>query len=173
MGSVDPNAAATIANAKAAGIKYVDGYIFPCYSCGDGAGQISDTINNLEANGIATAANATEGTNSLAIGMLWLDIEGTQYWGSSTDDNVAFISDMVDEGEKLGVSLGFYTSNSQWSPIAGGVSDFSKYPLWYAHYDGDASFDDFSAFGGWTTPAIKQYEGSKTLCGAGVDYNFY
>ena len=34
--------------------------------------------------------------------------------------------------------------------------------------DGDASFDDFSAFGGWTTPAIKQYEGSKTLCGAGV-----
>lgn len=45
--------------------------------------------------------------------------------------------------------------------------------LWYAHYDNSASFSDFSPFGGWTKPAIKQYVGDTTLCGAGVDKNYY
>ena len=45
--------------------------------------------------------------------------------------------------------------------------------LSYAHYDGSASFSDFKAFGGWTKPAIKQYKGDTTLCGAGVDLNYY
>ena len=43
----------------------------------------------------------------------------------------------------------------------------------YAHYDGRASFGDFRPFGGWSEPAIKQYEGDKNECGAGVDLNFY
>lgn len=37
---------------------------------------------------------------------------------------------MVDEGLKKGVTLGIYTSNSQWSPICGGSTQFKKYPLW-------------------------------------------
>jgi hypothetical protein len=37
---------------------------------------------------------------------------------------------MVDEGLKKGVSLGIYTSSSQWSPITGGTTQFKKYPLW-------------------------------------------
>jgi hypothetical protein len=45
-------------------------------------------------------------------------------------------------------------------------------PLWYAHYDNSASFSDFTAFGGWSSPAIKQYEGDKSSCGVGVDYDF-
>ena len=43
----------------------------------------------------------------------------------------------------------------------------------YAHYDNLPSFSDFTAFGGWSTPAIKQYMGDKTSCGVGVDYNWY
>ena len=43
----------------------------------------------------------------------------------------------------------------------------------YAHYDNSPSFSDFTAFGGWSTPAIKQYMGDKTSCGVGVDYNWY
>lgn len=39
-GKVDSNGAATINDARAAGIKYVDGYIFPCYSCGNPAKQV-------------------------------------------------------------------------------------------------------------------------------------
>ena len=126
MGSVDPNAAATIANAKAAGIKYVDGYIFPCYSCGDGAGQISDTINNLEANGIATAANATEGTNSLAIGMLWLDIERYE-WSTNYSANAAFVTAMVDECHSLSLSCGIYGGKNSWIAIFGSASAYT-YP---------------------------------------------
>lgn len=43
----------------------------------------------------------------------------------------------------------------------------------YAHYDGSPSFSDFRAFGGWSRPAIKQFEGDKFACGAGIDKNFY
>lgn len=43
----------------------------------------------------------------------------------------------------------------------------------YAHYDNDPSFDDFSPFGGWSNPAMKQYAGDKNECGVGVDLNYY
>ena len=39
-GSADPNGAATIAAARAAGVKYTDAYMFPCVSCGDPATQV-------------------------------------------------------------------------------------------------------------------------------------
>jgi hypothetical protein len=91
---------------------------------------------------------------------------------------------------------GIYSSNSQWSPIMGGTSQFSRYPLWYgefyfiflfsaltrvrpllccryAHYDYNPSFSDFVPFGGWNSPAIKQYAGDESFCSAGVDKNYY
>lgn len=40
-GHTDPNGPTTIANAWAGGMSHVDGYIFPCYSCGNPAGQVS------------------------------------------------------------------------------------------------------------------------------------
>jgi hypothetical protein len=39
-GKCDPNGKQNINNARSAGVKYVDGYIFPCYSCGNPAGQV-------------------------------------------------------------------------------------------------------------------------------------
>jgi hypothetical protein len=33
------------------------------------------------------------------------------------------------------VSLGVYSSSSQWVPIMGGTTQFSNLPLWYAHWD--------------------------------------
>ena len=39
-GHTDPNGAATINDAWAGGMSYVDGYIFPCYSCGNPAQQV-------------------------------------------------------------------------------------------------------------------------------------
>jgi GH25 family lysozyme M1 (1,4-beta-N-acetylmuramidase) len=80
---------------------------------------------------------------------------------------------MVDELNKKGKKFGIYTSASQWNPIMGGSTKFSKYPLWYAHYDNKASFSDFSAFGGWTKPSIKQYVGTTGICSASVDKNWY
>lgn len=80
---------------------------------------------------------------------------------------------MVNEGKARGISLGIYSSASQWSPIMGGSTKFSSLPLWYAHYDSNPSFSDFSPFGGWSKPAIKQYAGTTSICSASIDKNYY
>jgi len=41
-GEVDPNASGNIGNARAAGIPYVDVYMFPCPKCGNPSGQVKD-----------------------------------------------------------------------------------------------------------------------------------
>uniref|UniRef100_A0A6B2LIR1 Lysozyme n=1 Tax=Arcella intermedia TaxID=1963864 RepID=A0A6B2LIR1_9EUKA len=155
VGRVDPNAEANVRNAKAAGIPYVDVYLFPCVHCGDPAGQVR-----------ALHASVS------GYGMMWLDIEILS-WGSEANNRV-FISEMIKEGKALGIKLGIYTNENNWSNIVGvnwaGAADL---PLWYAHYDGNPSFSDFKPFGGWTKPSIKQYHGSATECGVGVDLNWY
>lgn len=45
-GVCDPNGPLNINDAWTAGFKNVDGYIFPCYSCGNPAGQVA-IINKL------------------------------------------------------------------------------------------------------------------------------
>ena len=87
--------------------------------------------------------------------------------------NRAWMSQALSQATAMGVKIGVYTSASQWIPIMGSWSGASHYPLWYAHYDGRQSFSDFSPFGGWTKPAIKQYAGDASRCGVGVDLNWY
>ena len=38
----------------------------------------------------------------------------------------------------------------------------------FNHSDGSPSFSDFVPFGGWTKPNIKQYQGTTSLCSAGM-----
>jgi len=160
-GRPDPAAAQSIKNARAAGIAYVDAYMFPCAKCGASAStQVSDCVNNLRNNG----AN---------FGMLWFDIEGSQYWRDQ-NFNRNWMTEALSKASSMGVKIGVYTSASQWGPIMGlSWSGASHYPLWYAHYDNSQSFSDFSAFGGWGRPAIKQYAGDASRCGVGVDLNWY
>ena len=103
--------------------------------------------------------------------MLWFDIEGN--WGGDTAGNNNFIHGLINEANTLGIRWGIYTSASQWGPITGNTNQFGAPPLWYAHYNGDPSFSDFSPFGGWTKPSIKQYNGDVSVCGADVDQNAY
>mmetsp|Transcript_5589 Transcript_5589/g.13975 ORF Transcript_5589/g.13975 Transcript_5589/m.13975 type:complete len:229 (+) Transcript_5589:25-711(+) len=177
-GHCDSNGPYTINDAWAGGMSYVDGYIFPCYSCGNAAQQVDDTINCLQSSGIKILQKGQERplnttSTSATVGMLWMDIEGTQYWSSSSSSNVAFLTEMVNEAEARGYVVGIYSSQSQWDPIMGGSTAFSQYPLWYAHYDYNPSFSDFSPFGGWSSPSIKQYQGTTSLCSASVDLNYY
>lgn len=65
-----------------------------------------------------------------------------------------------------------------WSQIfdsKAACTNFSSYPLWYAHYDGKKTFEDYSTnvFGGWTTPTIKQYAGDSSICGYKLDLSWY
>jgi len=46
-GHVDPNAVATIADAWKGGMSYVDGYLFPCFSCGNAAKQVNLSSSSL------------------------------------------------------------------------------------------------------------------------------
>jgi len=157
-GSVDPNAPATVADAWSGGMAHVDIYMFPCPHCSKSAAtQVDEMANHMK--------------NS-RFGMVWLDIEGTQYWRDQ-NFNRNFFNQLLSQCQKHGFNVGVYSSASQWAPIMGSWTGGSSRPLWYAHYDGIPNFNDFKSFGGWTKPAIKQYLGDQTLCGAGVDLNWY
>ena len=158
LGHVDTTGIATVKAARAAGIKYMDGYIFPCVKCGNPAAQVS-------------AAHSACGASC---GMLWLDIEGSSW--KTASENQVFIKAMVDECAALGVQCGVYANWNSWSEIVGKSWSYpaSKgLPVWYPHYDNSPSFSDFESFGGWSKPNIKQYIGDHSSCGVGVDYNFY
>jgi hypothetical protein len=49
---------------------------------------------------------------------------------------------------------------------------FTSLQLWYAHYDNVPNFSDFTPFGGWTVPSMKQYKGTTAVCGASIDLNY-
>jgi hypothetical protein len=104
-------------------------------------------------------------------GMLWFDVEGD--WGSDTAANIQFLLGLINQANVMSISWGIYTSRSQWGPITGNTAEFGEPALWYAHYDNDPSFSDFEPFGGWQKPSIKQFEGDATVCGVGIDKNFY
>jgi len=156
-GVVDPNCATTAANAHAAGLD-VDLYLFPCFKCGNAFSQMDNVSSYAKSKGVKYET-------------LWLDIEGTQYWGTQAA-NVQFFQQLISAGEHIGITMGVYTSASQWTPIMGSSTAGSIYPVWYAHYDGVKSFADFTAFGGWKTPYMKQYQGDATVCGVGIDENY-
>eukprot|EP00118_Oscarella_pearsei_P000054 m.4085 g.4085 ORF g.4085 m.4085 type:complete len:239 (+) comp10183_c0_seq1:76-792(+) len=159
-GGVDKNAPTTIANAWAAGFSHVDAYLFPCYRCGDPAGQASETASYLK----------NQGTR---YGTLWLDIESND-WSSEESLNQKFFKTMYESAEiHKPLAVGVYTSKYQWSSIMGDYSGGKSAPLWYPHYDNDPSFSDFEPFGGWNKPAIKQYDGNALVCGVGIDKNYY
>jgi len=159
-GVVDPNVINTVKNAWAGGMAHVDVYMFPCPTCGNPAGQVQTAVNNLRSHGAT-------------FGMLWLDIEGTQYWMGQTA-NRAFFEGLVHEAQAMGVVLGVYSSDSQWIPIFGsGYNGGAQFPLWYAHYDGQPNFNDWFPFAGWSRPAIKQYNGDVGGCGLDLDQDWY
>ena len=135
--------------------------MFPCVSCGDPAGQVNATIAYLESQGAKP-------------GRLWYDVEAYR-WSSSLSANQQFIQGLVDKGMSMGMEAGIYSSASGWTEIVGHSWSYPSskgLPLWYAHYDGKQDFSDFSSFGGWNAPAIKQYYGDKSSCGVGIDYNW-
>ena len=155
-GAIDPNVNSNIEHAKSAGFAHVDAYIFPCVSCGNAAGQIDSFVSSVH-----------------GYGMAWYDVE-VYKWSSNQETNRNFITAAINQLKAKGVKPGIYTSLNSWGTIVGkSWAGVSSCPLWYPHYDNNPSFSDFSAYGGWTKPAIKQYAGDKTVCGAGVDLNFY
>lgn len=162
FGAVDPNAVTNLKEAKEAGLT-TDIYMFPCVG--------------KSASSQASALAA--GISSSLYGKVWVDVEKNPSSGcgwKSASENCAFLESLVSSLKSHGLHVGVYASSYQWETIFGSKSACAKFtgePLWYAHYDNKASFSDFTAFGGWSKPHMKQYKGDTTLCGAGVDLNYY
>jgi len=154
-GSPDSNAPGSVSNLNVAGFTRVDVYMFPCYSCGDGGGQVSRAVSYLQG-------------YSVNFSVFWFDIEGPSYWSSDQSSNAAFFNAMRSEGQSLGLNMGVYTGWNQWPQIMGSL-DASDLPLWYPHYDNTPSFNDFQSFNNWNSPTWKQYADSGPYCGGDYD----
>ena len=78
---------------------------------------MDDTINYLASNIIKHVKRGELQGNSTNLGatygMLWLDVEGTDYWSSNAQSNINFLQEMVDRGNARGVTLG----KSIWSHL--------------------------------------------------------
>ena len=105
------------------------------------------------------------------IGRLWPDCEDAPT--VSATEVIDAIVEAVGMSLDARVRCGLYTRPDWWRAFAGGNTDFSSLPLWYAHYDGKADFHDFQSFGGWRRPAMKQYAQNVPLAGRAVDLNIY
>lgn len=83
---------------------------------------------------------------------------------------------------------------SEWSITVGNGCNYSRFPLWWANYNGkdlwqkicggfvtsfsqkkgDPGFGGFSPFAGWSAPAIHQFADSAgNSCGVSIDRNWY
>ena len=163
-GGVDHNVVQGLQNARAAGL-ITDIYMFPCRSK-SGTAQVDEMMGAI--------------SGSL-YGMVWIDVEtnpssGCGWGGHDANSNCAFVQEIINRIKYHGKVPAIYATAYMWQTIFGSRSacpSVASQQLWYAHYDNNPSFSDFSSFGGWSKPTIKQYVGDTTLCGAGVDKNFY
>lgn len=135
-------------------------YLFPAFKCNLTASeQVSNTIAGLQGS---------------KYGLLWLDIESEgSAWGEQ-GANLAWIREAVQTASSLigRERVGVYTNRRNWATVVGESDEFADLPVWYAHYDNNASFDDWNDFGGWTKPAIKQFADGPTICGMILDHNW-
>ncbi|GMR33270.1 hypothetical protein PMAYCL1PPCAC_03465 [Pristionchus mayeri] len=148
-GGIDNGGIQNMKNADAAGLGAVDAYIYPCKrsGCASAAQQVTNTVNALKNAGVK-------------YGTLWLDIERDNDWPSDLNHNRQFITDMANQGKALGVRIGVYTSSYNWDAIVGNSwTGMASHDLWWANWNGQANFNNFSPFGGWTKPAMHQYAG--------------
>lgn len=121
-GSVDPNICTSLKNAYTAGISVRDLYMFPCPTCSKTASaQISELVTYIKTY-----------CSTQFSGRIWLDIEGSQYWLSTTTLNKSWYQNLVDACTSSGYNCGVYSSYSQWSAIFGSTSYSygSTLPLW-------------------------------------------
>lgn len=154
FGRVDPNFAASATNAQNAGLA-IDALI--------------TTTSQTPATAAADVAQRIKEAQ-LTVGTTWLFTEAPgNYWGPNTSDNRTVLNNLVAACKAAGLSVGIYTTADYWTRNFGAdFTEHSTLPLLYGHFDGVKDFKDFKAFGGWTTPTRKAYNGNTSLCSANL-----
>ena len=150
-GAFDNTSIANLKGAAAAGIPSNDVYLFPCPTQ-DAQQQASDMLSML---------------GSEFSGKVWIDVENNPSKGCSwtalpAGSGCAFLREMVAViQEQQGTTPGIYANHNGWSSTVGldcQLQGEYSLSLWYAHYDKDgSSCSDFTPFGGWDTPSMKQF----------------
>ncbi len=143
----------------------VDIYFFPSIGCAlDGPSQVDAALNNL------MQANVT-------FNRLFIDVETWSWYGP--EDcllNEKFLSTVVQRVvERIGIErTGIYTVKSMWESIIcpATTAMFSDVLLWYARWDHVPSFANYTEYGGWSQPFMKQYIGNGHLCDINLDFNY-
>jgi len=149
------------------GMDHVDVYAFLCPNCrGNNPPEqaIVTILNNLERDGVK-------------FGQFWFDIEQCKGCWNDIASNAAFVRAAVNKAVQLlgPQRVGIYSSKYEWQNTVGSESSFSHLAQWYAHWDNIPNFSDPSAsqFGGWTHPAMKQYNDHGPNCSVDVDVDWY
>ena len=97
--------------------------------------------------------------DGFAIEALWLDVEQAGLSVADVDRDLA-LGDAY-----IGGMEGIYSG--RWFFVQQGwlnVTKWSNRPLWDSNYDGvPVVAANFRPYGGWTVPAIKQYQGTSTI----------
>lgn len=157
--------ASCVGNAWAAGMAHVDIYGFFCPNC-NGNNPCGSAVNSM------LDSLSSQGVR---YGGVWLDVEDCDGCWNDQASNVGFIKECVAAAQARGVTVGIYTSDYEWQTVTGMSTAFSDLQLWYAHYDGNNSFDDTWAhsFGGWSVGAMKQYYDSSSVCFSDADVDWY
>ena len=200
-GDSDENAFTNILNAKKAGFLSVDVYIFPCRGK-DAVLQVDQIDQNslfssslnvfytspfndfMKFKRVRQLMNIYDSFKVTEMfKMVWIYIDANPSlgcgWSSySISSNCEFLKKIVKALEGKGKKVGIYSNRDRWTQVFGNeeyCKEFVNYPLWYSHHDQNPSFNDWSLirFGGWTKPAIKQYDKDIKICECDINSNFF
>lgn len=124
LGLFDFIGAENIKKARAAGIKYVDGYIFPCLrtACPRAKVQVETALNRLK-------------SVDAYIDMLWLSVQ-IHEWPVDPEHNRLFVTELIATAESMGVKVGIFTNPDSWGQLVGlEWSNASDKLLWYSDFN--------------------------------------
>jgi hypothetical protein len=160
VGVIDPNAIATLQNARASGLS-TGIYMILCPGA-DPVNQVNSVI---------------QGIDSSLYNVVWFKLVTNSnsqcLWSSYTQaQNCQFLTNVLQGTNSSGITSGIFTTANIWNANFGTACSFGSLGyvhLWYADYqtnglvDPTQSFADFTTFGGlggWTQPDLKQIIGS-------------
>ncbi|EPB79165.1 hypothetical protein ANCCEY_01804, partial [Ancylostoma ceylanicum] len=111
------------------------------------------------------------------VASVWLQVVSPVDWMFQPQASVDFINQVIAQANNYGVNIGIYTSQKEWMEITYGTNDlYAPTRLWYWNVNSPgplgetpANFSDFSAFGPWTSPVVKQFGQGIPICGHTVN----
>ncbi|VDL76652.1 unnamed protein product [Nippostrongylus brasiliensis] len=161
-GRVDYDVAANVQNATAAGLG-AEVYMEPAPTSTKPGGTQLDELYYMLKN------------NNIILRSIWLKVSTPQIWTTNKNTNVAYMNSVLVRAMQYGISVGIYTSSYDWSQITGGAT-VNNVMLWYWNVNGQgvggetpANYHDFSPFGGWSAPSVKQYAQDLYTCGTYIN----